>query len=153
MFSFLKKNILYTKSVNSSNIEKKWLLIDASNISLGRLASQVAILIRGKNKPYFTPHVDCGDNVIVKNAEKIKLTGKKWKEKNYIRYTGYPGGKKLLTAEQIFSKNPSILIEKAVRGMLPKIKLGSSIFKNLRVVNGEHHNFKNLKPEEFKINI
>jgi large subunit ribosomal protein L13 len=153
MFSFLKKNILYTKSVNSSNIEKKWLLIDASNISLGRLASQVAILIRGKNKPYFTPHVDCGDNVIVKNAEKIKLTGKKWKEKNYIRYTGYPGGKKLLNAEQIFSKNPSILIEKAVRGMLPKNKLGSSIFKNLRVVNGEHHNFKNLNPEEFKINI
>ena len=79
----MKKNVLYTKSVNSSNIEKKWLLVDASNISLGRLATHVASLIRGKNKPYFTPHVDCGDNVIVKNADKIKLTGNKWKEKIY----------------------------------------------------------------------
>ena len=148
----LKKNILYTKSVNSSNIEKKWLLVDATDISLGRLATSVASLIRGKNKPYFTPHVDCGDNVIVKNAEKIKLTGNKLKQKLYIRHTGYPGGQKSLTAEQILSKNPSILIEKAVRGMLPKNKLGSTIFKNLRVVNGENHKFENLNPEEFKIN-
>ena len=149
----MKKNVLYTKSVNPSNIEKKWLLVDASNISLGRLATHVASLIRGKNKPYFTPHVDCGDNVIVKNATKIKLTGNKWKEKIYLRHTGYPGGQKSLTAEQIFSKNPSILIEKAVRGMLPKNKLGSMIFRNLRVVNGENHNFENLNPEEVKINI
>ena len=148
----MKKNILYTKSVNSSNIEKKWLLVDATDISLGRLATSVASLIRGKNKPYFTPHVDCGDNVIVKNAEKIKLTGNKLKQKLYIRHTGYPGGQKSLTAEQILSKNPSILIEKAVRGMLPKSKLGSTIFKNLRVVNGENHKFENLNPEEFKIN-
>lgn len=148
----MKKNILYTKSVNSSNIEKKWLLVDATDISLGRLATSVASLIRGKNKPYFTPHVDCGDNVIVKNAEKIKLTGNKLKQKLYIRHTGYPGGQKSLTAEQILSKNPSILIEKAVRGMLPKNKLGSTIFKNLRVVNGENHKFKNLNPEEFKLN-
>ena len=149
----MKKNILYTKSVNSSNIEKKWLLVDATDISLGRLATSVASLIRGKNKPYFTPHVDCGDNVIVKNAEKIKLTGNKLKQKLYIRHTGYPGGQKSLTAEQILSKNPSKLIEKAVRGMLPKNKLGSTIFKNLRVVNGENHKFENLNPEEFKINI
>ena len=149
----MKKNFLYTKSVNSSNIEKKWLLVDASDISLGRLATHVASLIRGKNKPYFTPHVDCGDNVIVKNAEKINLTGNKWKEKIYLRHTGYPGGQKSLTAEQIFSKNPSILIKKAVRGMLPKNKLGSTIFRNLRVVNGENHKFENLNPEEFKINI
>ena len=148
----MKKNILYTKSVNSSNIEKKWLLVDATDISLGRLATSVASLIRGKNKPYFTPHVDCGDNVIVKNAEKIKLTGNKLKQKLYIRHTGYPGGQKSLTAEQILSKNPSKLIEKAVRGMLPKNKLGSTIFKNLRVVNGENHKFENLNPEEFKIN-
>ena len=149
----MKKNILYTKSVNSSNIEKKWLLVDATDISLGRLATSVASLIRGKNKPYFTPHVDCGDNVIVKNAEKIKLTGNKLKQKLYLRHTGYPGGQKSLTAEQILSKNPSKLIEKAVRGMLPKNKLGSTIFKNLRVVNGENHKFENLNPEEFKINI
>ena len=144
---------MYTKSVNPKNIQKKWLLVDASNVSLGRLATQVAILIRGKNKPYFTPHVDCGDNVIVKNAEKIKLTGNKWKQKVYLRHTGYPGGQKSLTAEQIFSKNPSTIIEKAVRGMLPKNKLGSSIFRNLRVVNGGDHNFKNLNPVEFKINV
>jgi large subunit ribosomal protein L13 len=89
----------------------------------------------------------------VKNADKIKLTGNKWKEKIYIRHTGYPGGQKSLTAEQVFSKNPSILIEKAVRGMLPKNKLGSMIFRNLRVVNGENHKFENLNPVEFKISI
>ncbi len=148
----MKKNNLYTKSVNSKDIKKKWLLVDASNIALGRLATQLAILIRGKNKPHFTPHVDCGDNVIVTNAEKIKLSGDKWKQKLYIRHTGYPGGQKSLTAEQIFSKNPSILIEKAVKGMLPKNKLGSSIFRNLKVFNGENHKFKNLNPVEFKIN-
>ena len=147
----MKKHNLYTKSINSSNIEKKWLLVDATDISLGRLATSVASLIRGKNKPYFTPHVDCGDNVIVKNAEKIKLTGNKLKQKLYIRHTGYPGGQKSLTAEQILSKNPSILIEKAVKGMLPKNKLGSKIFKNLRVVNGENHKYGNLNPQEFKI--
>ncbi len=143
---------MYTKSVNSKDIKKKWVLVDASNIALGRLATQLAILIRGKNKPHFTPHVDCGDNVIVTNAEKIKLSGDKWKQKLYIRHTGYPGGQKSLTAEQIFSKNPSILIEKAVKGMLPKNKLGSSIFRNLKVFNGENHKFKNLNPVEFKIN-
>ena len=148
----MKKNNLYTKSVNSKDIKKKWVLVDASNIALGRLATQLAILIRGKNKPHFTPHVDCGDNVIVTNAEKIKLSGDKWKQKLYIRHTGYPGGQKSLTAEQIFSKNPSILIEKAVKGMLPKNKLGSSIFRNLKVFNGENHKFKNLNPVEFKIN-
>ena len=139
----MKKNFLFTISAKSTTIEKKWLLVDASNIPLGRLASQVALLIRGKSKPYFTPHIDCGDNVIVKNAKKIKLSGNKWKQKTYLRHTGYPGGQKSLTAEQIFSKNPSLLVEKAVRGMLPKNKL--------RVVNGENHKFENLNPEEFKI--
>tara|TARA_B000000557_G_C20769175_1_gene440969 strand:+ start:275 stop:703 length:429 start_codon:yes stop_codon:yes gene_type:complete len=142
---------LYTDSVKPTNIKKKWLLVDASNIALGRLATQVAKIIRGKNKPYFTPHVDCGDNVIVKNAEKIKLSGNKWKQKTYIRHTGYPGGQKSLTAEQIFSKNPSVLVERAVKGMLPKNKLGSIIYRNLRVVNGENHKFESLNPEEIKI--
>ena len=142
---------MYTDSVKPTNIKKKWLLVDASNIALGRLATQVAKIIRGKNKPYFTPHVDCGDNVIVKNAEKIKLSGNKWKQKTYIRHTGYPGGQKSLTAEQIFSKNPSVLVEKAVKGMLPKNKLGSLIYRNLRVVNGENHKFESLNPEEIKI--
>ena len=144
---------MYTKSANSSNIKKKWLMVDASNISLGRLATQVANLIRGKNKPYFTPHVDCGDNVIVKNAEKIKLSGNKWKEKTYIRYTGYPGGQKSFTAEQIFSKNPSILIEKAVRGMLPKNRLGRSILKKLYVYRDETHPHGAQNPSELSFDI
>ena len=147
----MKSKSLYTDSVKPTNIKKKWLLVDASNIALGRLATQVAKIIRGKNKPYFTPHVDCGDNVIVKNAEKIKLSGNKWKQKTYIRHTGYPGGQKSLTAEQIFSKNPSVLVERAVKGMLPKNKLGSLIYRNLRVVNGENHKFESLNPEEIKI--
>ncbi len=147
----MKSKSLYTDSVKPTNIKKKWLLVDASNIALGRLATQVAKIIRGKNKPYFTPHVDCGDNVIVKNAEKIKLSGNKWKQKTYIRHTGYPGGQKSLTAEQIFSKNPSVLVERAVKGMLPKNKLGSIIYRNLRVVNGENHKFESLNPEEIKI--
>ena len=140
-----------TVSANRDTVNKEWLLIDAEGQPLGRIASKVASLIRGKHKVDFTPHVDCGDNVIVKNAEKIKLSGNKWKQKTYIRYTGYPGGQKSLTAEQVFSKNPSILVEKAVKGMLPKNRLGSSIFRNLRVVNGENHKFENLNPEEIKI--
>ena len=143
----MKSKSLYTDSVKPTNIKKKWLLVDASNIALGRLATQVAKIIRGKNKPYFTPHVDCGDNVIVKNAEKIKLSGNKWKQKTYIRHTGYPGGQKSLTAEQIFSKNPSVLVERAVKGMLPKNKLGSIIYRNLRVVNGENHKFESFNKE------
>ena len=145
----MKKNVLYTKSVNSSNIEKKWLLVDASNISLGRLATHVASLIRGKNKPYFTPHVDCGDNVVVINSEKVNLSGNKWSQKNYIRYTGYPGGQRTLNATELFNKNPNTIIKKAVKGMLPKNKLGSKIFKNLHVNVGENHKFSAQNPKPF----
>ena len=140
-----------TVSANAQTVQKDWLLVDAEGQSLGRMASKVAFLIRGKHKPSYTPHVDCGDNVIVINAEKVVLTGNKWEAKEYVRHTGYPGGQKSLTAEQIFTKNPSLLIEKAVKGMLPKNKLGSKIFKNLRVVNGENHKYGNLNPQEFKI--
>ena len=148
----LKKNVLYTKSVNSSNIEKKWLLVDASNISLGRLATHVASLIRGKNKPHFTPNVDCGDNVIVKNADKIKLTGNKWNNKTYIRHTGYPGGQRSLTASEIHEKNPTRLVEKSIKGMLPKNKLGAELFRNLYVVSGAEHPYDGQKPTAVNIN-
>ena len=112
-----------TISANKSTAIKNWVLVDAEGQTLGRLASRVAILLRGKNKPNFTPHVDCGDNVIVINAEKIKLSGNKWSDKSYIRHTGYPGGQRSLSATELYSKDPARLVEKSVKGMLPKISL------------------------------
>ena len=123
-----------TVSANQGTVNKEWLHIDAEGQTLGRLSSVVAILLRGKHKPNFTPHVDCGDNVIITNAEKINLTGKKWTDKSYIRHTGYPGGQRSLTAQELYEKNPERLIEKAVKGMLPKNKLGAALFRNLTVV-------------------
>ena len=113
-----------TKSANKATVNKEWVLVDAEDQALGRLASKVAILLRGKHKPNFTPHVDCGDNVIVINAEKISLSGNKWTDKEYLRHTGYPGGQRSLTARELFDKDPARLVEKSVRGMLPKNKLG-----------------------------
>ena len=128
-----------TVSANKSTVNKEWLVVDADGQTLGRLCSKIAILIRGKHKTNFTPHVDCGDNVIVINAEKIVLTGKKWEEKTYIRHTGYPGGQRSLTATEMFEKDPTRLIEKAVKGMLPKTKLGSALYRNLYVYAGGEH--------------
>ena len=120
-----------TVSANSATVTKEWVLVDADGQTLGRLASKVAKLIRGKYKPNFTPHVDCGDNVVIINAEKIVLTGKKWKDKSYIRHTGYPGGQRSLTATEMFDKDPTRLIEKAVKGMLPKNILGEYFIQKL----------------------
>ena len=111
-------------------------MVDADGQNLGRLASRVAYLLRGKHKPNFTPHVDCGDNVIVLNAQGINLTGKKWDSKEYIRHTGYPGGQRSLTASELFEKNPERLVEKSIKGMLPKNKLGAELFRNLKVYVG-----------------
>ena len=111
-------------------------MIDATNEVLGRLASQIAKILRGKNKPGYTPHVDCGDYVIVVNAEKVKLTGDKLTEKVYVRHTGYPGGQRFATAQDYLKKKPEFVIEEAVRGMLPKTRLGEAIFKNLKVYAG-----------------
>ena len=141
-----------TVSANKSTVNKEWVLVDAEGESLGRLASKVAKLIRGKHKPNFTPHVDCGDNVIVINAEKIKLTGKKWTDKSYIRHTGYPGGQRSLTAIELFEKDPIRLVEKAVKGMLPKNKLGRAIYKNLYVYVGGEHNKEAQKPKTINLN-
>ncbi len=141
-----------TVSANKSTVNKEWVLVDAEGESLGRLASKVAKLIRGKYKPNFTPHVDCGDNVIVINAEKIKLTGKKWTDKSYIRHTGYPGGQRSLSATELFGKNPTRLVEKAVKGMLPKNKLGRALFKNLKVYVGTEHNQEAQKPKTINLN-
>ena len=120
-----------TVSANRKTVTKDWVLIDASDISLGRTASVVAGLLRGKHKSNFTPHVDCGDNVVVINADKIKLTGDKWSQKEYISHSGYPGGQKIITADKLHRKNNIKLVENAVKGMLPKNKLGAELFRNL----------------------
>ena len=143
----LSSKIFKTKSLKKENVSKEWLLVDASNEVLGRFSSKVAKILRGKHKPSFTPHVDCGDYVVVINAEKIMLSGKKFEAKEYISHSGYPGGQKIKTAKQIFDKNPSILIEKAVKGMLPKNKLGSSIFSNLKVYTGDIHKHSAQNPK------
>ena len=141
-----------TISENAATVNKEWLLVDAEGQTLGRLASTIARLVRGKHKAGFTPHVDCGDNVVVVNAEKVTLTGNKSTEKRYIRYTGYPGGQRVLSADQLLAKHPTALVEKAVKGMLPKNKLGNAIFKNLYVYAGAEHNQEAQKPKAININ-
>jgi len=141
-----------TVSANKETVTKEWLLVDADGQTLGRLSSKVAMLLRGKYKPNFTPHVDCGDNVVIINAEKIKLSGNKWNDKTYIRHTGYPGGQRSKTAQQVFDQNPTVLIEKAVKGMLPKNKLGSALFRNLYVYVGDQHQQAAQKPKECNLN-
>ena len=140
-----------TVSANKNTVNKEWLLVDADGQTLGRLASEVAILLRGKHKPNFTPHVDCGDNVIIINSEKIVLTGNKWDDKTYIRHTGYPGGQRSLTAKELFGKDPSRVVEKAVKGMLPKNKLGADLFRNLKVYVGTDHGQEAQKPKVFNL--
>ena len=141
-----------TISANKSTVNKEWVLVDAEGQNLGRLASKVAKLLRGKHKTNFTPHVDCGDNVIVINAEKIELSGKKWTDKTYIRHTGYPGGQRSLTATELFDKNPTALVEKSVKGMLPKNKLGADLFRNLNVYVGSGHPHEAQQPKTINLN-
>ncbi len=128
-----------TISANKETVQKEWVVVDAQGEILGRLASQIAALIRGKHKTNFTPHVDCGDNVIVINAEKIRFTGKKMTDKIYVRHTGYPGGQRFTTPRQMLDKHPERVIEHAVKGMLPKNRLGRRLFTNLHVYSGDNH--------------
>jgi len=141
-----------TISANKATVNKEWLLVDAEGQILGRLASKVAKILRGKYKTNFTPHVDCGDNVIVINAEKIELTGNKWTDKTYQRYTGYPGGQRSVGADELLNKHPERLIEKSVKGMLPKNKLGADLFRNLKVYAGSEHNQEAQKPKAINLN-
>jgi large subunit ribosomal protein L13 len=136
-----------TVSANKATVEKEWVLVDAEGQTLGRLASVVAMMLRGKHKPSFTPHVDCGDNVIVINAEKVTLTGEKMTGKEYIRHTGYPGGQKIVKANELMKKQPVKMVEYAVKGMLPKNRLGSAIFRNLYVYAGPDHKHEAQKPK------
>jgi large subunit ribosomal protein L13 len=141
-----------TVSANKATVDKEWVLVDANEQILGRLASKVAKLIRGKHKPNFTPHVDCGDNVIVINADKIALSGNKWDQKEYVRHTGYPGGQRFTSARQMMVKKPYAMVEKAVQGMLPKNKLGSRLFTNLHVYAGSEHPHEAQQPKVINLN-
>jgi len=136
-----------TVSANKQTADKKWLLVDAEGQTVGRLASKVAKLIRGKHKPNFTPHADCGDNVIVINAEKVSFSGTKLVDKEYVRYTGYPGGQRSLSAQEVLQKHPQRLIEKAVKGMLPKNTLGRQLYTNLKVYVGPNHKQEAQQPQ------
>ena len=141
-----------TISANKATVTKEWIVVDAENMVLGRLASKVAKMLRGKYKADYTPHVDCGDNVIVINAEKVTMTGKKMTDKIYIRHTGYPGGQRKMTPQDILAKYPERLVEKAVKGMLPKNKLGSALYRNLHVVVGSEHKYEAQKPKVVDLN-
>ena len=141
-----------TVSANKATADKQWIVVDAEGHNLGRFASKVAMLLRGKYKPNYTPHVDCGDNVIVINAEKINLTGNKLNDKVYTRHTGYPGGQRTLTAKEQQAKNPATIVEKAVKGMLPKNKLGAELFRNLNVYVGAEHKHEAQKPKMVNLN-
>lgn len=141
-----------TISANKETVNKEWVLINAEDEVLGRLASKVAMILRGKLKPSFTPHVDCGDNVVIINAEKVRLTGKKMTDKEYLRHTGYPGGQRKRTPQELLAKNPRGIIEAAVKGMLPKNRLGSDLFRNLYVYAGPDHPHQAQQPKEINLN-
>ncbi len=136
-----------TVSANKATAKKEWVLIDAENQVLGRLATKAARLLRGKLKTNYTPHVDCGDNVIIINAEKILLTGKKITDKTYLSHSGYPGGQKEVTPVELMKKKPASVVEKAIRGMLPKNRLGRALFRNLYVYAGPEHPHQAQQPK------
>lgn len=139
-----------TKSENKDSVERKWYVIDAEGEVVGRLCTRIATVLRGKHKPSYTPHFDAGDYVIVINADKVRFTGAKWDQKEYITYSGHPGGQKRTVAKNMMTKKPYAIIENAVKGMLPKNKLGRAMMKKLFVYAGEEHPHHAQKPEDFK---
>ena len=141
-----------TVSANKETVNKEWVVIDAENQILGRMSSIAAKFLRGKYKTNFTPHVYCGDNVIIINAEKVQMTGNKWTDKEYVRHTGYPGGQRFETPETLLNKKPERIIEMAVKGMLPKSRLGKAIGKNLFVYTGSEHPHEAQQPKELNLN-
>ena len=136
---------------NAQNIERKWYVVDATDLTLGRLSTEVATLLRGKHKPTFTPHVDCGDYVIIVNAEKVALTGSKLDDKMYYRHSGYPGGLKSRTAKRMLELHPQKVLEKSIRGMLPKNRLGDDMYRKLYVYVGPEHPHQAQKPEAYTL--
>ena len=140
-----------TVSANKNTVEHKWLIVDAKDKVVGRLATEIAHRLKGKHKPYYTPHVDCGDYIIILNADQVKFTGKKMDDKQYVTFSGYPGGQKKRTPREMLEKRPEGVIENAVRGMLPKNRLGRAMFKKLFVYTGETHPHAAQKPETLEI--
>ena len=138
-----------TKHANEATVQRNWYVVDGTNQTVGRISSKIAAVLRGKNKPYYTPHVDCGDYVIVINADKVKFTGNKLEEKEYINFSGYPGGKKVETAKNLIRRRPEAVMEKAIKGMLPKNRLGRKMFKKLFVYAGDQHPHSAQQPKEF----
>lgn len=141
-----------TISANKATVNKEWVVVDAAGQPLGRLASRIALVLKGKHKPTYTPHVDCGDNVIVINADKVLLTGSKWNDRVYLSYTGYPGGQREMTPARLMEKGADRLMLKVVKGMLPKNRLGAALLKNLHVYAGTEHKHEAQNPKILDIN-
>ncbi|MDR1154667.1 MAG: 50S ribosomal protein L13 [Bacteroidales bacterium] len=142
-----------TVSANKATVNKEWVIVDARNEVVGRLCARIAMALRGKHKPSYTPHVDCGDNVIVINADKVRFTGNKWANKEYVRHTGYPGGQRTTAAQDLMRKKPVAVVEKAVKGMLPKNKLGAALYRNLHVYAGTEHPHEAQQPKTINLNL
>lgn len=140
-----------TRSAKKNELQKEWYLIDADNEIVGRLATQVALLLRGKRKTLYTPNLDCGDNVIIINAEKVVFTGKKLTEKEYVRHTGHPGGQRFATPAELLKRKPEAILEHAIRGMLPHNKLGDELYRSLYVYSGTEHPHQGQNPKVIKL--
>jgi len=151
-FAVVKKVNYLSRFVRKEDVSKEWVLVDASNQIVGRLASRVAYILRGKHKPSFTPHVDNGDNVIIINADKVRFTGKKFLNKKYIRYTGYPGGQRFATPREWMEKDPRKILMHAIHGMLPKNRLGRKLETHVRIFTGPEHNMQAQNPKVVDIN-
>lgn len=139
-----------TKHANEATVQRKWYVVDGTNQTVGRMCAKIAAVLRGKNKPYYTPHVDCGDYIIVTNVDKVVLTGNKWEDKVYDTFSGYPGGRKEEFAKDLLRRRPEVIIERAVKGMLPKNRLGRKLYKKLFVYTGAEHPHTTQKPTELK---
>ena len=142
-----------TVSANKATVTKEWVLVDAQNEIVGRLCTRIAMILRGKHKPDYTPHVDCGDNVVVINADKVRFSGNKWVDKTYVRHTRYPGGQRFTVARELMRKNPIAVLERAVKGMLPKNRLGDALFRNLHVYACTEHPHKAQQPKTINLNL
>jgi len=140
-----------TQSVNAASVKRDWYVVDATNLTVGRMCSRIAAILRGKNKPYYTPHTDCGDYVIVINAEKVVFTGNKLDDKDYITYSGYPGGQKAESARNLLARRPEAVLERAIKGMLPKNRLGRQMFRKLMVYAGPEHPHAAQKPKPLNV--
>ena len=145
-------NSYKTVSLNKATAQKEWVVVDAEGQILGRMCTKVAKLLRGKYKPGFTPNVDCGDNVIIVNADKVQLTGNKWNDRVYVRYTGFPGGQREYTPADLMAKGAYKLVRKVVKGMLPKNRLGARLINNLYIFAGAEHNMQVQQPKQIDIN-